>query len=96
MDVDARQVKLYIAPILCLTIFFSVLNGVTFNIAVPDIAVDYLVSPAMVSWVVTSYIVIFAFGSVIYARLGDRFHLRDLIAAGLLLFWLALPFLFSE
>ncbi len=86
MDVDARQVKLYIAPILCLTIFFSVLNGVTFNIAVPDIAVDYLVSPAMVSWVVTSYIVIFAFGSVIYARLGDRFHLRDLIAAGLLLF----------
>ncbi len=88
MDLDPRQVRLHIAPLLSLTIFFSVLNGVTFNLAIPDIAMDYNVSPAMVSWVVTAYIVIFAFGSVLYARLGQRFHLRDLITAGLLIFCL--------
>ncbi|RQD73023.1 MFS transporter [Desulfonatronospira sp. MSAO_Bac3] len=88
MDLEPRQVRLYIAPLLSLTIFLSVLNGVTFNLAVPDIAADYAVSPAMVSWVVTAYIVIFAFGSVMYARLGQRFHLRDLITAGLLIFCL--------
>ncbi len=88
MDLDPRQVRLHIAPLLSLTIFFSVLNGVTFNLAIPDIARDYNVSPAMVSWVVTAYIVIFAFGSVLYARLGQRFHLRDLITAGLLIFCL--------
>ncbi len=86
MDLDERQVRLFIAPLLSLTIFFSVLNGVMFNIAVPDIADQYRVSPALVSWVVTAYIVIFAFGSVVYARLGSRFHLRDLITAGLSLF----------
>ncbi len=86
MDVDARQLRLYIAPLLSLTIFFSVLNGVMFNLAVPDIASDYKASPALVSWVVTAYVIIFAFGSVVYARLGERFHLRDLITVGLFLF----------
>ncbi len=86
MKLESRQVRRFIAPLLSLTIFFSVLNGVMFNVAVPDIAHDYDISPALVSWVVTAYIVIFAFGSVVYARLGDRFHLRDLITAGLVLF----------
>ena len=86
MKLDPRHVQLRIVPLLSLTIFISVLNGVMFNIAVPDIADEHRVSPAIVSWVVTGYVVFFAFGSVVYARLGDSFHLRDLITAGLLLF----------
>jgi len=86
MDIDTRQLRLYIAPLLSMTVFFSVLNGVMFNLAVPDIAIEYEASPALVSWVVTAYVIIFAFGSVVYSRLAERFHLRDLITAGLFLF----------
>lgn len=86
MDVDERQWRLYIAPLLSLTVFFSVLNGVMFNLAVPDIAREYQASPALVSWVVTAYVIFFAFGSVVYSRLAERFQLRDLITAGLFLF----------
>lgn len=86
MILDEQLVRQRIMPLMSVVIFFAVLNGVTFNIAIPDIAAEFSVSPSTVSWVITAYVVIFAFGSVVYARLVDQFSLRSIITFGLIVF----------
>jgi DHA2 family metal-tetracycline-proton antiporter-like MFS transporter len=71
---------------LCAIIFFSVLNGVMFNVAIPSIKAEYGLIPSEASWVMTGYIIIFALGSIIYGKLADSRRVRDLITLGLLLF----------
>ncbi|WP_298036250.1 MFS transporter [uncultured Desulfuromonas sp.] len=75
-----------LVALLCFTVFFSVLNGTMFNVAVPDIARQFALSPTEVSWVVTGYIVVFALGSVTFGKLADLYPLKNLITLGLLLF----------
>jgi DHA2 family metal-tetracycline-proton antiporter-like MFS transporter len=70
---------------LCVIIFFSVLNGIMFNVAVPDIAREYSLTPSAVSWVVTAYILVFALGTVTYGKLADIYPIRKLIVIGLVL-----------
>lgn len=75
-----------IVPLLCFIVFFSVLNGTMFNVAVPDIAEEFALSPAGVSWVITAYIVVFALAAVTYGKLADLHPVRNLITIGLVLF----------
>ncbi|MDX1764625.1 MAG: MFS transporter [bacterium] len=67
-------------------IFFSVLNGTMFNVAVPHIALEFQLLPSQVSWVITGYMVIFALGSLTYGKLADMYPVRNLVSLGLLLF----------
>ena len=71
---------------LCGIIFFSVLNGTMFNVAIPSIKAEYGLLPSEASWVMTGYIIIFALGSIIYGKLADSHRVRDLITLGLVLF----------
>ncbi|MFC1549562.1 MFS transporter [Nitrospirota bacterium] len=71
---------------LCAIIFFSVLNGTMFNVAIPAIKAEYGLMPSEASWVMTGYVVIFALGSIIYGKLADSHRVGDLITLGLLLF----------
>lgn len=57
-----------------------------FNVAIPDIARDFSLSAAEVSWVMTGYIVVFALASVTYGKLADIYPVRRLMVIGLLLF----------
>jgi DHA2 family metal-tetracycline-proton antiporter-like MFS transporter len=66
-------------------IFFSVLNGTMFHVAVPDISAEYRLMPSEVSWVMTAYILVFAVGSLIYGKLADIYSVRSLITIGLTL-----------
>jgi DHA2 family metal-tetracycline-proton antiporter-like MFS transporter len=70
---------------LAFIIFLSVLNGVMFNVAIPDISIEFGLLPSEVSWVITIYIVVFALGSITYGKLADMFPVRNLISLGLLL-----------
>jgi DHA2 family metal-tetracycline-proton antiporter-like MFS transporter len=66
-------------------IFFSVLNGTTFQIAVPDISAEFGLLPSGVSWVMTAYILVFAIGALIYGKLANLYKVRNLITFGLIL-----------
>jgi DHA2 family metal-tetracycline-proton antiporter-like MFS transporter len=66
-------------------IFFSVLNGITFQVAIPDISSEYQLLPSEVSWVMTGYILIFAVGSLIYGKLAGIYPVKNLITIGLIL-----------
>lgn len=63
-------------------IFFAVLNETVFNVSVPRIAEQFALNAAAVSWVMTTFMVFFGIGSVIYGRLADLYSLRRLIEFG--------------
>jgi DHA2 family metal-tetracycline-proton antiporter-like MFS transporter len=73
-------------PWILFLIFFTVLNETVFNIIVPTIRTDYNLTPTGVSWMMTSFIVFFGVGSVVFGRLSDIFSLKKLITAGVLIY----------
>jgi len=73
-------------PWILYLIFFAVLNETVFNVSTPAIAEQYQLSPTGVGWMMTSFIVFFGVGSVIFGRLSDLFSLKRLITIGVLLY----------
>jgi DHA2 family metal-tetracycline-proton antiporter-like MFS transporter len=71
---------------LCFVLFFSVVNATMFNVALPDIALEFGLMPSTVSWIVTGYSVLYALGSLLFGKLADKYPLKRLITIGLLLF----------
>ncbi|UVI28946.1 MFS transporter [Paenibacillus spongiae] len=72
--------------VLVFALIFSVMNGTMFNVALPVIGKEFSLMPSQVSWIMTSYMVIYAVGSVVYGKLADRYRLKDLLTIGLLVF----------
>lgn len=73
-------------PWIVFLVFFGVLNETVFNVSTPAIARQFGLSPSGVSWVMTTFIVFFGIGSVIYGRLSDLFSLKRLIVIGVLIY----------
>ncbi len=80
--IDAKRTL----PWLIYLVFFAVLNETVFNVSTPAISHQYGLSPSGVSWVMTSFIVFFAMGSVIFGRLSDLFSIKRLILIGICLY----------
>lgn len=72
--------------ILVVTLIFSVMNGTMFNVALPEISKEFSLLPSEVSWIMTSYMVVYAIGSVVMGKLADKYRLKDLLTVGLLVF----------
>lgn len=72
--------------VLVFALIFSVMNGTMFNVALPIIGEEFNLIPSQVSWVMTSYMVVYAIGSVVYGKLADKYRLKNLLTFGLLLF----------
>ncbi|MEF2245546.1 MFS transporter [Paenibacillus sp. IITD108] len=72
--------------VLVFALIFSVMNGTMFNVALPMIGKEFELLPSQVSWVMTSYMVLYAIGSVIFGKLADRYSLKDLLTIGLIIF----------
>ncbi|MBB6671571.1 MFS transporter [Cohnella nanjingensis] len=72
--------------ILMLTLTISMMSGIMFNIALPQISEDFGLTLAQVSWLSSAYILIYAIGAVTYGKLADRYPLKTLVTFGLLLF----------
>ena len=78
--------QIYLVASLCYIILFSVVNNTMFNVSLPTLAQEFELTPALVSWVMIGYGIVFAIGSVMYGKLADLFPVRRLIIIGLLLF----------
>ncbi len=83
--VDIEKTVQKITAPLSFIIFFSVLNGMMFQVAVPDISAEYRLLPSEVSWVMTGYILVFAVGALIYGKLADIYPAKKLITIGLII-----------
>ena len=72
--------------ILVVTLIFSVMNGTMFNVVLPEIGKEFQLIPSQVSWIMTSYMVVYAIGSILFGKLADQYRLKDLLTAGLVIF----------
>lgn len=72
--------------VLAFTLIISVMNVTMFNVALPAISEEFQLTASEVSWVVTTFIIIYAVGSVLYGKLADKYQLKNIITVGLVLF----------
>ncbi|MBP1991236.1 MFS transporter [Paenibacillus eucommiae] len=72
--------------ILAFTLVFSVMNASIFNVVLPVISLEFTLTPSQVSWILSSYMIVYAIGSVIYGKLADKYKLKNLLTFGLILF----------
>lgn len=72
--------------VLVVTLIFSVMNGTMFNVALPEIGNEFNLVPSQVSWIMTSYMVVYAIGSIVMGKLADKYRLKDLLTYGLIVF----------
>ncbi|TVY08482.1 MFS transporter [Paenibacillus cremeus] len=67
-------------------IFFAVLNESVFNVSTPNIAEQFGLDAAGVSWVVTIFFIVFGMGMVIFGKLSDMYSVKKLITIGIVLY----------
>jgi MFS transporter, DHA2 family, metal-tetracycline-proton antiporter len=63
----------------------TVMNTTMFNVAIPSISSQFNLTATLASWVVTSYSVVFAIGTVMYGRLTGIYPIKNLFTIGLIL-----------
>lgn len=73
-------------PWIYFVIFFAVLNESVFNVSTPNIAAQFGLDAAGVSWVVTIFFIVFGMGMVIFGKLSDMFSVKKLITIGIILY----------
>lgn len=72
--------------IVMFTLVLSAMSVLMFNFVLPEISKAFNLTTAQVSWVTSSYALIYGIGTVIYGKLADRFELKNLLTFGLLFF----------
>ncbi|WP_261129745.1 MFS transporter [Bacillus sp. Marseille-Q3570] len=68
------------------TLALSAMSVLMFNFVLPQISEEFGLTNAQVSWVTSSYALIYGIGTIIYGKLADRYKLKDLLTFGLLFF----------
>lgn len=79
----ARQRTLIVV---CVALFFNVLNGTMLNVVLPVVGHEFNVEPARLGWVITGYLLVFGVAVPFYGRLSDVYGARRLFVLGLCLY----------
>ncbi|WP_216830488.1 MFS transporter [Alkalihalobacterium elongatum] len=85
LDVRVKSEKLLYVG-LFINVLIIVMNTTMFNVAIPEIIVHFSLTPSTASWIVTSYSVVFAVGTVLYSKLSQLKSISKLFTIGLSLF----------
>ncbi|WP_018924513.1 MFS transporter [Salsuginibacillus kocurii] len=72
-----------VLTMLFMNFVIMVMNTSMFTVAIPEIALDFNLSPALAAWMVTSYSVFFALGTLLYGRLTAFITMPVLLSVGL-------------
>jgi MFS transporter, DHA2 family, metal-tetracycline-proton antiporter len=75
--------------ILSLAIWLVVMNTTMFNVALPNILIEFSITASEGAWVVSGYSIVLAICTITYTRLSDYLPIRRLIAIGISLFGLS-------
>lgn len=67
---EEAKKKLFI--ILACSLVFSSMSATMFNVALPSITKELYLTSSQSSWIVTSYMIVYALGSVSYGKLADK------------------------
>jgi DHA2 family metal-tetracycline-proton antiporter-like MFS transporter len=72
--------------LLMFTVTLSSMNALMFNIVLPQISEEFGLSYGQAGWLASAYTVLYAFGTVTYGKLADRFRLGNVLTVALVLF----------
>jgi DHA2 family metal-tetracycline-proton antiporter-like MFS transporter len=72
--------------ILMFTLTVSSMSILLFNVVLPLISKEFQLTNSQVSWVISTYSLIYGIGTTIYGKLADHYKLKHLLTFGLLLF----------
>ena len=72
--------------VVCVVIFFGVLNASAVGVALPDIAVELDLNISQLSWIITVFILVYGVAIPFYGRLADLYGARSLFIIGIGLF----------
>lgn len=84
MELQVNEKKRLLG-VLVFVLIFSVMNAFIFNVALPIIRDEFSLNSSDVSWVLSSYMIIYAIGTVMYGKLADYISLGKLLTYGLLI-----------
>ncbi|WP_332633781.1 MFS transporter [Halalkalibacter flavus] len=82
----SQQTGKKLMRIVMFTLVLSAMSVLMFNFVLPEISKSFDLTTAQVSWVTSSYALIYGIGTVIYGKLADRYKLKNLLTFGLLFF----------
>ncbi|MGO4544539.1 MFS transporter [Paenibacillus sp. 2TAB23] len=74
----------FVIPLLGLTVIIVIMNTMMFNLALPQVTAEFMLSSSAASWIITGYSIIFAISSITFSRLSDFVPIRLLLTIGLL------------
>lgn len=87
MFTDAKQQKgKILMRLMLITVMISSMSSLMFHVVLPQISEEFDLTLAQVSWLSSAYTLIYAFGTITYGKLADRFQLKTLLTFGLTLF----------
>ncbi|WP_442780549.1 MFS transporter [Bacillus sp. Au-Bac7] len=69
---------------ICIAIVLALMNTSMFNLALPDVILDFNISSSTASWIVSGYSIMFAISSITFSRLSDFVPLKRLLIIGVL------------
>jgi DHA2 family metal-tetracycline-proton antiporter-like MFS transporter len=72
-----------------LTVWLVVMNTTMFNVALPTVTNELLLTSATASWIVSGYSIAFAIATITYSRLSDYIPIKRLLLIGLSLLGVA-------
>lgn len=72
--------------VVCVALFFGVLNASAVGVALPLIASDLSIGPGKLTWLMTSFLLIYGVAIPVYGRLSDIYGARRLFLLGVTVF----------
>src|SRR5947209_20523561 len=83
---QASRYKWFVAALYVLALFMNLLDLTVTNVALPQLAREFKVSPATISWVSTSYLLSVAVFIPLSGWVGDRFGAKRAFLVALFIF----------
>lgn len=71
---------------ICFILIFATMNTTMMNIALPKFAEEFVLTPAVVSWITSIFSLAFGVGAVIFGKLADIYSIRRLTVIGIVIF----------
>ncbi|MEM7092613.1 MAG: MFS transporter [Actinomycetota bacterium] len=75
-----------VLAVVCLALFFGVLNGSAVAVVLPEIGADLDIDDADLSWVLSGFLLTYGVAIPFYGRLANRFGARNLFLIGVTIF----------
>ncbi|QMU60796.1 MAG: MFS transporter [Gammaproteobacteria bacterium] len=82
------KIKKSVVLVVCVAIFFSVLNASGVTVILPEMRTAYDINTMQLSWVMSIYLLTYGIAIPFYGRIADKFGARPLFLIGITLFFL--------